>query len=119
MQRASKIANKTGGCRKGGAMSLLNTNQLSARFEELVRTATSIDIAVAWVRSCDELDKLCARARDKPVRVIVGLAGNITQPVALRSLRGVGASAHQHLISRPESPLLADAFAVLGRLHAR
>lgn len=68
-------------------MPLLDTDQLSVRFEELIRNAASVDIAVAWVTSCDELDKLCDIARTKPVRVIVGLDGNATHPVALGTLR--------------------------------
>jgi HKD family nuclease len=72
-------------------MPLLDTDDLSFRFDELLKSATSVDIAVAWITSCGELDRLCAVASTKPVRVVVGLTGNATHPVALRTLRAAAA----------------------------
>ncbi len=72
-------------------MRLLDSGNLQARLEELLSTATEVDDAVAWARASGALEQLRAAAgRGVRVRAVVGLAGNHTQPVALRALRDVG-----------------------------
>lgn len=71
-------------------MPLLDTNDLSSRFRQLVEESDSVCIAVAWMTTSDEFELLRAAATaGKAVKVIVGLSGNATRPQALISLRQV------------------------------
>jgi hypothetical protein len=69
-------------------MSLL-TKTLLMRFEQLVSSASQIDIAVGWAGPSPALELLQTRAinRKVKVRIVVGLSGNGTNPEALRSLQ--------------------------------
>ena len=69
-------------------MQLLRTGELSSRFEQHLKWATEVDIAVAWVTSCDAVAALIESAADTRVRIAVGLSGNATEPSALESLAG-------------------------------
>ena len=69
-------------------MQLLRTGELSSRFEQHLEWATEVDIAVAWVTSCDAVAALIESATDTKVRIAVGLSGNATEPSALKSLAG-------------------------------
>ena len=54
---------------------------------ELVDAARRVDIAVAWVSPCDEVEALAAAAsRGKEIRAVVGTSGNSTCPCTLRRL---------------------------------
>lgn len=57
-------------------------------FQNLCSKASSVEIVVAWVGEGKALDALIAQIADRniPVRIVVGLDGNITQPAALRRL---------------------------------
>ena len=67
-------------------MRLLRTSELSSRFEKRLEWASEVDIAVAWVTSCDAVAALIESAADTKVRIAVGLSGNATDPSALESL---------------------------------
>ena len=67
-------------------MRLLRTSELSSRFEKRLEWAAEVDIAVAWVTSCDAVAALIESAADTKVRIAVGLSGNATDPSALESL---------------------------------
>ena len=67
-------------------MRLLRTGELTLRFEQHLEWATEVDIAVAWVTSCDAVAALIESAADTRVRIAVGLSGNATDPFALKSL---------------------------------
>ena len=67
-------------------MRLLRTGELSSRFEKRLEWAAEVDIAVAWVTSCDAVAALIESAADTKVRIAVGLSGNATDPSALKSL---------------------------------
>jgi hypothetical protein len=72
-------------------MRLLEGSDLRAALQRQLSTAREVDVAVAWARSSEALDQLQeAAARGVRVRAIVGLAGNHTQPAALRTLLGLG-----------------------------
>ncbi len=65
-------------------MSFVDQSQLEKRFAELANAADQIDIAVAWVRPCKELDLLLKNRAT--VRIAAGISKNWTDPIALRSL---------------------------------
>ncbi|MDD9980703.1 MAG: phospholipase D family protein, partial [Gammaproteobacteria bacterium] len=67
-------------------MRLLRTGELTWRFEKHLEWATEVDIAVAWVTSCDAVAALIESAADTKVRIALGLSGNATDPSALESL---------------------------------
>ena len=69
-------------------MRLLRTRELTWQFEKHLEWATEVDIAVAWVTSCDAVAALIESAADTKVRIAVGLSGNATDPFALESLAG-------------------------------
>ena len=69
-------------------MRLLRTRELTWRFEKHLEWATEVDIAVAWVTSCDAVAALIESAANTKVRIAVGLSGNATDPFALESLAG-------------------------------
>lgn len=73
-------------------MRLIDHNSVLSAFAEHVEEASAIDIAVAWVTPGRHLEILrnAARSRGIKVRVVVGLAGNSTAPVALRSIMDFG-----------------------------
>lgn len=68
----------------------LTENELLDRLKLRIRDADQIDVAVAWANECDALDELKKYATRRPLRAIVGIAGNATHPNALRSLQGCG-----------------------------
>ena len=65
-------------------MPIISGNRLLERFVELVGQAERIDIAVAWVSSCNAIDALAASSAD--IRAVVGTSGNSTNPSTLRHL---------------------------------
>ena len=68
-------------------MRLITTDDLTASFKKHLKSATHIDMAVAWATSSGPLEPLCSAADDKvKVRAIVGLYGGFTSPDALRAL---------------------------------
>lgn len=70
-------------------MALLPTSNLLVKFEQLISSASQIDIAVAWVGPSPALEILQTKAVQDGVRVrvAVGLSGNGTSPQALRTLQ--------------------------------
>ena len=62
-------------------MPLIEGSYLLERFVQLASQAERIDVAVAWARRCKAIEAL-ARS-DADIRIVVGLSGNITCPVAL------------------------------------
>ena len=70
-------------------MTLLNTTDLLRIFGENIRASDFVDIAVAWIGPSVALDLLLdeVKGRNLKVRIIVGLSGNGTSPIALRSLQ--------------------------------
>lgn len=70
------------------AFMLLNASTLRGRFQELLASATAIDVAVAWMSSESIADEL-ARFAGSPshsARVLIGVYDYVTSPVALRRL---------------------------------
>jgi HKD family nuclease len=74
-------------------MALLKTAELLRAFTTNVNEADRVDIAVAWLGPSRALDELLRRAArgQLQARVVVGLSGNGTSPIALRSLQKAGA----------------------------
>ena len=61
--------------------------ELLDRLRERLRESETADVAVAWAAACpavDELRRFCERGGS--LRVVVGLAGNATDPATLREL---------------------------------
>ena len=69
---------------------LIDHTNILSRFAKHLAWATDVDIATAWATSNDGLRSL--QQLDSPVRVraVVGLWGNCTDPVALRTLTEIG-----------------------------
>ena len=65
-------------------MPLLESDSLLKRFNDLLVTATHVDIAVAWVGPSLAVDSLLNHADDARIRIVVGLSGNSTEPTTLR-----------------------------------
>jgi HKD family nuclease len=67
---------------------LLTRKTLIGRLKERLANSHSVDIAVAWAGQCNAMRLLCNfAASGKTLKVIVGLAGNCTDPVALQELQ--------------------------------
>ena len=69
-------------------------DKLLDRFNELLTTAHSVDIATAWATPGRHLQALRAavKSRRVKVRAIVGISGNATHPDALKALSAITAS---------------------------
>lgn len=67
---------------------LLESSSLTARWTELLTTASRVEIAVAWITNSDRVDDLLAFAAipGHQVRVIVGVRDYLTSPNCLRRL---------------------------------
>ena len=69
---------------------LITQDAILPRFREHLSWATNIDLATAWATSHEGLRAL-ERQRPSPnVRAVVGLWGNLTEPLALRTLARIG-----------------------------
>ncbi len=60
--------------------------ELRNHFRCLIEGATKIDIATAWVSSSDILDLLLSQDTKTSIRIVVGVGGYSTDPVALKKL---------------------------------
>lgn len=69
---------------------LINEENIRSRFSENLTWATGIDLATAWATSNTGLRELQDRTAPLEVRAVVGLWGNLTDPVALRKLADMG-----------------------------
>ena len=69
---------------------LLTEDDLLPRFREHLSWATDIDLATAWATSHEGLRALQRQRPSPNVRAVVGLWGNLTEPVTLRTLDGIG-----------------------------
>lgn len=69
-------------------MRLIEGSELLKEFEERLRDATDVDIAVAWAGPCvaTELLRKVAEENGTKVRIAVGLSGNATNPSTLRNI---------------------------------
>ncbi len=65
-------------------MPLIEGNQLLQRFHKRLAEAKHVDIAVAWVKCCNALEALVGEGT--PIRIAVGVDGNVTDPCALDCL---------------------------------
>lgn len=71
---------------------VLRSDDLLTRFSALLRQASSVDIATAWLTPGEHLRTLRAAAnRGVKIRAIVGTSGNATHPDALEELSGIAA----------------------------
>lgn len=67
---------------------LLTRDTLINRLEHHLKTATQIDVAVAWASECDALRRLLEFVNNGgSLRAIIGITGNATTPSALRSIQ--------------------------------
>jgi len=64
---------------------LSERDDLTKRFKAHVESATAIRIATAWITRSDALDALNG-AKSKNVKVLVGIHGDATDPMAVRSV---------------------------------
>ena len=69
---------------------LIDQENIRSRFSENLAWATGIDLATAWATSNTGLRELQERTASLEVRAVVGLWGNLTDPVALRKLADMG-----------------------------
>ena len=81
-------------------MPLLDKSTQHRRFNELVSQSDQIDIAVAWVRSCDEIDSLIQS--EAKVRIVAGISKNWTDPSVLKHL---AECEHIQLRIEPNKPI--------------
>ena len=65
-------------------MPTLDQKNLHKRFTKLVKKSKRIDVAVAWIRTCRELDALIECG--VPVRIVAGVSKNWTDPSVLKRL---------------------------------
>ena len=65
-------------------MPTIGQKDLHKRFTELVKQSNRIDIAVAWIRACRELDALLECR--VPCRIVAGVSRNWTDPSVLKRL---------------------------------
>lgn len=74
-------------------MTLLATTGLVRAFSERVSGSDRVDVAVAWLGPSRAFDIFIQRIKcgQLRARVAVGLSGNATSPIALRSLQDAGA----------------------------
>lgn len=70
----------------------LTTDKLVDRFQDNLKYADQVNIAVAWATSGTALDLLETWEKDHPkrIRAIVGIYGNATEPEALERLAKIG-----------------------------
>ena len=68
------------------SLRLVESDALLDRFNQLLKTSTHVDIAVAWAGPGLAVELLLENARDTEVRVVVGLSGNSSEPATLRRL---------------------------------
>ncbi len=69
---------------------LLSGKKLRSRLRELVKESERVDIAVAWATAWDGLDEVLSLTKKQgegAVRILVGVGGHITSPMALRKIR--------------------------------
>ena len=71
-------------------MRLIETKDIISRFSKNVEWATNVDIATAWATENDGLRKLEENSERLKIRTVVGLWGNVTDPLVLRRLRRLG-----------------------------
>ena len=69
---------------------LITDENILRRFSEHLSWATEIDLATAWATSNAGLRALQRRASSLEVRAVVGLWGNLTEPLALKILASMG-----------------------------
>lgn len=69
---------------------LIEAQDMPSRFSEHLEWATRVDIATAWATGNDGLRKLQEKSERLKIRVVVGLWGNITDPMVLRTLDSIG-----------------------------
>ncbi len=69
---------------------LINRENILSRFSENLVWATGIDLATAWATSNEGLRTVQGRTASLEIRAVVGLWGNLTDPVALRILADMG-----------------------------
>ena len=67
---------------------LITKKNIKDRFDKNLKWAEEIDIAVAWATPHKSINN--KGLKNKRVRAIVGLSGNITHPQALRKLKEIG-----------------------------
>ena len=68
-------------------MAVITGERLLERWRERLQRSDAADIAVAWATPCpavDELREFCDRGGE--LRIVVGLAGNATDPITLKEL---------------------------------
>ena len=68
------------------SLSLIGSDELLGRFNDLLDTSTQVDIAVAWAGPGLAVEMLLEHVNDIEVRVVVGLSGSSTEPATLRRL---------------------------------
>ena len=71
-------------------MRLIETKDILSCFSKNVEWATNVDIATAWATANDGLRKLEEESKRLKVRTVVGLWGNVTDPLVLRRLGRLG-----------------------------
>ena len=69
---------------------LITEDDILLRFREHLSWATEIDLATAWATSHEGLRALQRHQPCPRVRAVVGLWGNLTDPLALRTLATIG-----------------------------
>ena len=69
---------------------LIEAQDIPSRFSEHLEWATRVDIATAWATGNDGLRKLQEKSERLKIRVVVGLWGNITDSMVLRTLDSIG-----------------------------
>ena len=69
---------------------LIEHSEILTRFRSHLEWVREMDMATAWATSHEGLRLLAQRARPLKVRAVVGLWGNQTDPVALRTLARIG-----------------------------
>ena len=69
---------------------LIDHTNILSRFDGNLTWATDVDIATAWATSNDGLRSLQQHDSSIRVRAVVGLWGNLTDPMTLRTLAEIG-----------------------------
>jgi HKD family nuclease len=71
----------------GKKLRLIEGSELLERFQDNLIDVNNVDIAVAWLGPSLALDMLRRAANNgAKIRICVGLSGNGTDPIALKSL---------------------------------
>lgn len=68
---------------------IVPNSELSTRFQMLLQSSSQLDVAAAWVGlgpEIDEIEAFSKRVGKDKIRIVAGISGNATNPIALQRL---------------------------------